>query len=261
MEKILNQNELDIELIKQLQELAKENKFQEYLYLLNKNLEKLKIEECNEPLLYLPKHLSKDIFIKPFNQEDDPEVENKKEYEKKLFLRKKVVDKINHAQDLLPKGYHLLIMDALRTEDMVWKLYKNYFQKKKKENPELSDKEIDLWLRNLLAMPDDPAPPGHMTGGAVDIALVDNEGKEIPLEIDYEIVSKEEQKFTFCPRLPQEIIKKRKILYDALTREGFHNYSREYWHYSYGDPYWAVRRKNKVAIYGIPRKDLFEKIS
>lgn len=32
------------------------------------------------------------------------------------------------------------------------------------------------------------------------------------------------------------------------------SYSREYWHYSYGDAYWAVRRKNKVAIYGIPQE-------
>lgn len=258
MEKIPNQNELDTELIEQLQKLGEENKYQEYLDLLNKNLEKVEIKECNEELLYLPKHLSKEIFIKPFDPEKIIEVENKEEYRNKLFLRKTIVGWLNHAQTLLPTGYHLFIMDPLRTEKMVWKLYRKYFDKKKKENPELSDKEIDLWLRNLLAMPDDPVPPGHMTGGAVDVLLADNEGKEIPLEIDPKIISKENQKFTFCPDLPKEIKEKRKILYGALTKVGFHNYFREYWHYSYGDPYWAVRRKNKTAIYGIPNKELFE---
>lgn len=260
MEKIPNQDELDIELIEQLRNLGKKNKFQEYLDLLNKNLEKVKIEECNEQLLYLPRHLSRDIFIKPFDPEKVIEVENEKEYKNKLFLRKTIVEWLNDAQTLLPKGYHLLIMDPLRTEDMVWKLYKKYFEKRKKENPELSDKEIDLWLRNLLAMSDDPVPPGHMTGGAVDVILADDQGKPIPMKIDYKIIPKENQKFTFCPGLPEEIIEKRKILYDTLTKVGFHNYFREYWHYSYGDPYWAVRRKNKIAIYGIPKKRLLEKI-
>ena len=57
---------------------------------------------------------------------------------------------------------------------------------------------------------------------------------------------------TFCDGLPDELVQRRRLLYGALTAQGFHNYSREYWHYSYGDAYWAVRRKDKTAIYGIP---------
>lgn len=261
MEKILNQNEMDTELSEQLEKLGKENGYQEYLDLLNKNLKKVKIHECNERLLYLPKHLSKDIFIKPFNPEKNTEVEDEAGYKNKLFLRETVVKKLNRAQTLLPKGYHLVIMDPLRTEAMVWKLYKKYFEKAKKEEPELSDNEIDLKLRNLLAMPDDLVPPGHMTGGALDVVLADEQGELMPMETDCREIPKEKQRFTFCPGLPKKIIERRKILYDALTKIGFQNYFREYWHYSYGDPYWAVRRKNKKALYGIPSQKLFEKIS
>lgn len=261
MENFENKNdELDIELIKRLRKLGKENKYQEYLDLLNQNLEKVKIEECNEKLLYLPKHLSKDIFIKPYDPKKVREVRDENEYKSKLFLRKGIIEKLNYAQNQLPLDFHLMIMDPLRTEEMVWNLYKYYFEKKKKENPKMKDEEIDRWLRNLLAMPDDPVPPGHMTGGAVDVILVDNQREKTPMEVDYQIIPKEEQKFTFCPGLPEEIKKNRQILYDTLTNAGFHNYFREYWHYSYGDPYWAVRRKDKIAIYGIPQKELFEKI-
>lgn len=261
MEKIINkiennENELDTKLIKKLQKLGKENKYQEYLDLLDQSLEKVKIEECNEKLLYLPKHLSKDIFIKLFDPKLDFEFNNKRRH----FLREGIVERLNLAQKNLPKNYHLMIGDALRTKEIVEGLYKKAFNKGKERYPELSDKEIDLWVRNLIAMPDDITPPGHMTGGAVDVVLADNKGKEIPLEIDYEITPKEEQKFTFCPGLPKEVLEKRKILFSALTQVGFHNYFREYWHYSFGDSYWAVRRKNKVAIYGIPGKELFEKV-
>ncbi len=261
MENFENKNsELDTELIGRLQKLGKENKYQEYLDLLHKDLERVQIKECGEELLYLPKHLSKNIFIKPYDPEKVREVRDEEEYKSKLFLRKRIIEKLNYAQNNLPVAFYLMIMDALRTEDMVWNLYKYYFDKKRRENPALTDKEIDLWLRNLLAMPDDPVPPGHMTGGAVDVVLVDKQGEKIPMEIDYQIIPKEEQKFTFCPGLPEEIKKNRQILYDALINAGFHNYFREYWHYSYGDPYWAVRRKNKAAIYDIPKKDLFEKL-
>lgn len=247
-------DDLNIELIAKLQQLGKENKYQEYLDLLNENLVKVKIKESGEKLLYLPKYLSKDIFIKL----GDFKLEEEKN-EQRLFLREGIVNKLNKAQRTLPKGYHLTIRDALRTEEMVLGLYHYYFDKKKKQEPNLSDKEIDLWLRNLLAMPDDPVPPGHMTGGCVDVFLSNDNAEEISLEVDSKIVPKEEQKFTFCPKLPKDIKEKRRILYDALTNAGLDNYFREYWHYNFGEAYWAVRRKNKLAIYGIAKSELLQK--
>lgn len=251
---IENGNDLDIKLIEKLQKLGAENKHKEYLDLLNENLAKVEIKENREKLLYLPNYLSKDIFIKLV----DLKLE-KERNERRLFLREGVVKRLNEAQKTLPKGYHLGIGDALRTEEIVLGLYRYYFDKKKKEEPNFSDKEIDLWLRNLLAMPDDLVPPGHMTGGAIDVFLVNDEGEKIPLEIDTKIIPKEEQKFTFCPKLPEDIKEKRKILYDALINVGFYNYFREYWHYTFGEAYWAVRTKNKKAIYGIAKNDLLQK--
>ena len=250
-----SEDELDTELVGKLQKLGAENKYKEYLDLLNENLAKVEIEESNEELLYLPKYLSQDIFIKLVT---DLKLEEDKN-EQRLFLRKGVIERLNEAQKSLPQGYHLAIGDALRTEEIVLGLYRYYFDKKKKEEPGLSDEEIDLWLRNVLAMPDDPVPPGHMTGGAVDVSLADDKGEKIPLEVDKKVIPGDEQSFTFCPKLPADIKEKRKILYDALINVGFYNYSREYWHYFFGDAYWAVRRKTKKAIYGIARDDLLRR--
>jgi hypothetical protein len=42
----------------------------------------------------------------------------------------------------------------------------------------------------------------------------------------------------------------RKIMSNALTKAGFVNYLGEYWHWSYGDRYWAYFTKKDKAIYG-----------
>jgi D-alanyl-D-alanine dipeptidase len=43
------------------------------------------------------------------------------------------------------------------------------------------------------------------------------------------------------------------ILYKVMIKAGFSNFFREYWHYSYGDGYWAMKRKKKISIYNIPK--------
>jgi len=246
--------EKDTKLLNKLQKLAEKGKYQEYLKVINKALKKVKIEECNEKMLFLPKHLNKDIFIKPV----DLKVPVKDE--ERLFLREGIVKCLNKAQKLLPKAYHLLIRDAFRSEDLVWKIYNIYLKELKEQEPNLSDKEADIKVRNFVAMPDDPVPPGHMTGGAVDVVLADDKKEKINLNIDESeesIVTHAEQAITFYPKLPKRVLEKRKILYNAMTKAGFRNYFREYWHYSYGDPHWAVERKQKIAIYGIPSKKLY----
>jgi D-alanyl-D-alanine dipeptidase len=43
--------------------------------------------------------------------------------------------------------------------------------------------------------------------------------------------------------------KNRKIMSDALIQQGFVNYPTEYWHWSYGDRYWAFMKHQPYAIY------------
>lgn len=47
----------------------------------------------------------------------------------------------------------------------------------------------------------------------------------------------------------EEILRNRRMLYNALVAEGFTNYSEEWWHFSFGDQMWA-KQFNKTAIYG-----------
>ena len=239
-------SELDIELIKELNALAEKGDHAGYLKKLTEALSHVVIKENNEPIVPLTKeNLHPKIYVRLVDLCIPTDEASR------AFLRYTVVQKLNKAAESLPPDYSLIIRDALRTKRMINDLYHLYIQRLKKENPELPDKEYDLRIRNLLALPDDPVPPGHMTGGAVDVVLGNADGERVDVEVPPDQIPRKLQAPTFCQGIPPELVKRRQILYEAMTKQDFNNYLMEYWHFSYGDAYWAVRRISKVAIYGI----------
>ncbi len=240
---------VDHKIINKLIELDSQQKDEEFLVFQKGELSKVKLCENHEPILPLQGNLDQSIVIKLGNLRL-PDVDDNE----RMFLRKTVIKKLNQAQSILPKGYHLVIRDAFRSEGIVWKLYQKYWNKVKEDNPNFSDKEIDIFIRGKLAMPDDNVPPGHMTGAAVDVELCDDSGQYLLLrDAGTNMISSPKHQHTFCPNLPKEMHKNRMLLYRTMTKVGFSNFFREYWHYSYGDAYWALKRKKKIAIYGVPK--------
>ncbi|WP_329601537.1 MULTISPECIES: hypothetical protein [Burkholderia] len=47
----------------------------------------------------------------------------------------------------------------------------------------------------------------------------------------------------------------------ALTRAGFTNYPSEWWHWSFGDRYWAVTQNESHAIYGPVEESMLDEAS
>lgn len=87
-------------------------------------------------------------------------------------------------------------------------------------------------------MPDDVVPPGHMTGGAIDLEIAYDNGEFIPLRHpNTDIINDPKHIYTFNKNLSKEIYNNRMLLYKSMTRFGFSNFFKEYWHYSYGDAY------------------------
>lgn len=251
----MEDTEIDSVFIKKLLALGKANKFKEYLDLLHKGLSKVTVQESNEPMLSLKNHLHKKIVI---DLAKLPIELSEKEQHSRLYLRRSVIEKLNRVQEKLPDGLRLMIRDPFRSKDVVTKLYGAYMKRVMKERG-LDKHAADLYVRNILALPDDPVTPGHMTGGAVDVVLALPDGSRAPMTVDTKIIPWERQMLTDCPGLPDEALRYRRLLKSAMRQEGFHNYFREYWHYSWGDAYFAVRRKKKVACYGIPPPKLFVK--
>jgi len=55
---------------------------------------------------------------------------------------------------------------------------------------------------------------------------------------------------TYASDVPEKARKRREELVRAMEKAGFVNYGHEWWHYSYGDRYWALLRGESAAIYG-----------
>ncbi|CAN5792512.1 hypothetical protein BH24ACT5_BH24ACT5_22750 [soil metagenome] len=54
---------------------------------------------------------------------------------------------------------------------------------------------------------------------------------------------------TACDDLTRFELRNRRLLVEAMGRVGFVNYGHEWWHYSYGDRYWAFTTGAETAIY------------
>jgi D-alanyl-D-alanine dipeptidase len=91
-------------------------------------------------------------------------------------------------------------------------------------------------------------PPGHCTGGAVDVNLVDESGDVLDVSAPYDrfVASR-----TYTLGLAPEAQERRLILLSAMEGAGFSNCRDEWWHYSYGDAAWAVRVGAMECSYGL----------
>tara|TARA_B100000965_G_C19363046_1_gene656868 strand:- start:281 stop:586 length:306 start_codon:yes stop_codon:yes gene_type:complete len=81
---------------------------------------------------------------------------------------------------------------------------------------------------------------GHPTGGAIDITLV-NDGIEVDMGTEFNDVPTEPENLTYLysTYISDTAKANRKILIDCMEKVGFVNYPTEWWHWSYGDCYWA----------------------
>ena len=95
---------------------------------------------------------------------------------------------------------------------------------------------------------DPDCPFVHSTGGAVDLTIVDPEGRELDMGTGFDDFSDAANTAYFEKNGSQEIRDNRRLLYNVMLAAGFTNYPSEWWHYDFGDRFWAAI-KNTDSIY------------
>ncbi|MCX7122624.1 MAG: hypothetical protein NTV32_02970 [Gammaproteobacteria bacterium] len=94
--------------------------------------------------------------------------------------------------------------------------------------------------------------PPHSTGAAVDIEIIDQNGDLLDMGMaikDWCIVPTE-QCMTECTSISAQSQKNRHMLCQIMQAQGFVNYPTEWWHFSFGDRYWAYLSGMSHAVYG-----------
>ena len=148
----------------------------------------------------------------------------------KAILTKEAAVALSNAQDDLNKiGYSLILYDAYRPQSAVdffvkWSsnindtIYKNTYY------PNI--KKSELFKLGYIAY-----KSSHSRGSTVDVSLVEIESKkEIDMGTIFDYFGVESH--TFFNNLSKKQKLNRLLLYEAMSNNGFKNYSKEWWHYT-----------------------------
>ncbi|WP_055566707.1 M15 family metallopeptidase [Streptomyces atriruber] len=175
------------------------------------------VRDCGEALVDL-RHL-------PFVDVDDRLADPEGAYAQ---LREGVAWRLARAARLLPEGLRLLITEGYRPFDLQAK----YFEERRS-----------------------PAPPEaapHVAGAAVDITLCTTDGAELDLgtPVHADPAESDGACRTDADGLSATARRNRRTLTAALATAGLVNYPGQWWHWSYGDRYWAFVTGAPHAHYG-----------
>jgi D-alanyl-D-alanine dipeptidase len=164
------------------------------------------------------------------------------------YLRRTVAAMLNRAQDSLPAGHRFTVSTALRTLDMQSGMYWRNYDRLKADKPHLPASALRRITNKYFAPPDAKAPPGHTTGGAIDVGLVGPDFHALDMT---EPTRGWEAAYTWSDLIGPEAKRNRTMIIHALLGAGFSNCRDEWWHWSYGDNAWSVRTGCTIAMYGL----------
>lgn len=205
------------------------------------------IRENQEPLVDLRKQTV--ITLGP-----SPEIPNNTNY---TFLRKTVYEKLKEANSKLPKGMHFCLYEGYRSLSLQKKIFDEQYANVKSRHPDWTLTDIFKETTKLVSPVMNPDGthniPPHSTGGALDVYLIDDQGKPLDMGIHPEKWMQDKDgvlSLTASTNISATAKENRRIMSRVLNEVGFVNYPTEYWHWSYGDRYWAYFSKQPFAIYG-----------
>lgn len=165
------------------------------------------------------------------------------------YLRSGVLDRLLKAQALLPRGLRLLFVEGYRPPALQREYFDEYAGQLRAGHPEWTDERIHAAASRYVS------PPGiapHSAGAAVDLTLADTDGRELDLgtRMNADPEESEGACYTHARNISEEARAHREVLGSVLTAAGLVNYPTEWWHWSFGDRYWALATGEAAALYG-----------
>ena len=146
------------------------------------------------------------------------------------------------------EGLALRLVEGYRPGSLQTRYFDEYVATLRGEDDDRSEST----LRSLAARhvsPPDVAP--HTAGGAVDVTL-ELDGVELDLGCPYNPtpVRRAARCYTDHPDVRGAAADHRRALIDIMSAAGFVNYPTEWWHWSFGDRYWAWATGAEEALFG-----------
>ncbi len=195
------------------------------------------VEECGEPLVDLLAGPLRCALAHPRASSREPS---------RFHCRSGVEERLRAAEAALGGRAHLLIAEAhrpLHLQERYWHEDRATFRA---AHPDWDDERLDYETARFVSPP--WIVPPHSTGGAIDLLLVDRDGHE--LDMGWPLNTEGPLMRTAAGGIDAAARANRDLMLEAMAGAGFVNYDHEWWHFSYGDRYWAHARGVPAARYG-----------
>lgn len=165
-----------------------------------------------------------------------------------VLARRGVAARLGHAAAQLPARWRLVIAEAYRPPDLQRRYFEDHIDFLVSRHPTWSWEEL-VRQASCSICPPEIAP--HVTGGAVHLSVLDG-GSPGHLDQLDELPAGDDRGCPFpAPlNLSSQDPRRWSALAKAMTAAGFVNYPTKWWHWSYGDRYWAFRVGAPAAPYG-----------
>lgn len=186
-----------------------------------------------------------------------------------LYVREGVLRRLCEVNESLKKdGYELFLFDAYRPLEVQNYFHDIWVPKYLREKfPDWSEEQIEeevgnYWARGAAHVSgiDPLSPPPHATGAVVDVTIVNTRfGGEVFMGSHFDEVSPishtdhfervlKERSLTMSEEIA---LKHRRLLYWAMTTQGFVGNPNEWWHFGVGDQLSAKISGAEAAVYSL----------
>lgn len=189
------------------------------------------VADCGEPLVPISGALRVHPVYSWFGFEHMP---------KDVQVRSGILDRLIRASRDLPEDFEIVIIDAHRTRAFQAELL-TYYQAYSDHSLTEAGYVSDPYSQTQV--------PPHVTGGAVDLTL-GWRGAVLGLGTDFDLFSYLAAPAALEHEVPGKARDLRRLLASVLYQQGMVPIDTEWWHWSYGDQFWAGTTGSGTAIYG-----------
>jgi D-alanyl-D-alanine dipeptidase len=164
-------------------------------------------------------------------------------------IRSGVAVRLRAAQRSLPAGFRLVVVEGYRPPELQRRYFEAHVNRLAARHPGWPSALV-YHRASAYVAPPEVAP--HPTGAAVDVTLRDPDGRLcwMGTEVNVSPDDSDGATYTGAANIGADSRANRSILCAAMLTAGFVNYPTEWWHWSFGERYWAHATGAASARYG-----------
>lgn len=165
------------------------------------------------------------------------------------WVRAPLLERLADAAASLPGDLRLGLNEGYRLPAVQARFFERYSARLRRLDP-AADEQAVYRLASRFVSPPGFAP--HTAGAAADVLLTTPEGDILDVGCPLDATPEESggRCYTDHPDVTGEALLLRRELVRALSGAGLVNYPTEWWHWSFGDRYWALVTGGPHALFG-----------